>query len=133
MDFEYSDEQKLLSETLRKFLNTAYNFDARAKILAGPSGFSDDVWASLAEMGILGVPFDPEHGGFGGTSVDMMVVMEALGILIIRRIVNVFTTAPVSSVSAKRPSNCARTSICRRLSPLALWMVNGGDGGGVDD
>ncbi|HET7342877.1 MAG TPA: acyl-CoA dehydrogenase [Methylomirabilota bacterium] len=79
MDFEYSDEQKLLSETLRKFLNTGYGFDARAKIIAGPSGSSEDVWAVLAEMGILGVPFDAEHGGFGGTTVDMMVVMEALG------------------------------------------------------
>ena len=79
MDFEYSDEQKLLAETLRKFLNTGYGFDARAKIIAGSSGWSEDVWAVLAEMGILSVPFDTEHGGFGGTTVDMMVVMEALG------------------------------------------------------
>src|SRR5437870_13911707 len=79
MNFEYSDEQRLLSETLRKFLNTGYGFDARAKITASPVGYSEDVWAALAEMGILGVPFDAEHGGFGGTTVDMMVVMEALG------------------------------------------------------
>jgi alkylation response protein AidB-like acyl-CoA dehydrogenase len=79
MDFEYSDEQKLLSETLRRFLATGYNFDARAKIIASATGHSEDVWAALAEMGILGVPFDAEHGGFGGTTVDMMVVMEALG------------------------------------------------------
>jgi alkylation response protein AidB-like acyl-CoA dehydrogenase len=79
MDFEYSDEQKLLSETLRKFLNTGYGFDARAKIIASAAGISEDVWAALAEMGVLGVPFDPAHGGFGGTTVDMMVVMEALG------------------------------------------------------
>ena len=79
MNFEYSDEQRLLAETLRKFLNTGYGFDARAKIMAGPSGYSEDVWAVLAEMGILGVPFDAAHGGFGGTTIDMMVVMEAFG------------------------------------------------------
>src|SRR2546425_7965578 len=79
MNFEYSDEQRLLSETLRKFLNTGYGFDARAKMTATPAGFSEDVWAALAEMGILGVPFDEKFGGFGGTTVDMMVVMEALG------------------------------------------------------
>jgi alkylation response protein AidB-like acyl-CoA dehydrogenase len=79
MDFEYSEEQRLLSETLRKFLNTGYSFDARAKIMATQTGYSEDVWAALAEMGILGVPFAAEHGGFGGTTVDMMVVMEALG------------------------------------------------------
>jgi len=37
------------------------------------------VWAALAEMGVLGVPFAESHGGFGGNTVDMMVVMEALG------------------------------------------------------
>ena len=79
MDFEYSEEQRLFSETLRKFLNTGYGFDARAKIVATTAGFSEDVWSALAEMGILGVPFDAELGGFGGTTVDMMVVMEALG------------------------------------------------------
>jgi len=66
MDFEYSDEQRLFSETLRKFLNTGYGFDARAKIISSSAGFSEDVWAAMAEMGILGVPFDAEHGGFGG-------------------------------------------------------------------
>ena len=79
MDFEYSEEQRLFSETLRKFLGTGYSFDARGKIIASAAGFSDDVWAALAEMGILSVPFDAEHGGFGGSTVDMMVVMEALG------------------------------------------------------
>src|SRR5437879_6426648 len=69
MNFEYSDEQRLLSETLRKFLNTGYRFDARAKITATPAGFSEDVWAALAEMGILGVPFEEKFGGFGGTTV----------------------------------------------------------------
>jgi alkylation response protein AidB-like acyl-CoA dehydrogenase len=79
MDFNYSDEQRMLSETLRKFLNTGYTFDARAKIMTSAPGYSEDVWAALAEMGILGVPFAEEHGGFGGNAVDMMVVMEALG------------------------------------------------------
>ena len=79
MNFEYSEEQRLLSETLRKFLGTGYSFDARGKIIASPAGFSEDVWAALAEMGILGVPFEAEHGGFGGSTVDMLVVMEALG------------------------------------------------------
>ena len=79
MNFDYSDEQKLLSDTLRRFLNTGYNFDARAKITATATGSSDDVWAALAEMGVLGVPFPENVGGFGGTTVDMLVVMEALG------------------------------------------------------
>ncbi len=79
MDFEYTEEQRLLAETLRRFLATGYSFDARNKIIGSPAGYSEDVWAALAEMGVLGVPFDGEYGGFGGTTVDMMIVMEALG------------------------------------------------------
>jgi pimeloyl-CoA dehydrogenase small subunit len=79
MDFEYSEEQRLLAETLRRFLATGYSFDARAKIMASAGGHSEDVWAALAEMGVLGVPFDETHGGYGGSTVDMMIVMEALG------------------------------------------------------
>ena len=79
MDFEYSDEQRLLSDTLRKFLSTGYSFDARGKIVGAPSGVSEDVWAALAEMGILGVPFDAVYGGFGGSTIDLLIVFEALG------------------------------------------------------
>src|SRR5262249_24609247 len=44
-----------------------------------PRGWSEDVWAALAEMGLLGLPFPAEHDGFGGTAVDVMIVMEAIG------------------------------------------------------
>lgn len=79
MDFEYSDEQQLLADTLKRYLATDYGADARAKIVASPTGWSEAVWASLAELGLLGVPFAAEHGGYGGTAIDMMIVMEALG------------------------------------------------------
>jgi pimeloyl-CoA dehydrogenase small subunit len=79
MDFDYTDEQQLLADTLRRFLASDYSFDARAKIVASPEGWSPTVWAALAEMGLLGLPFAEEHGGFGGSAVDLMLVMEAMG------------------------------------------------------
>jgi alkylation response protein AidB-like acyl-CoA dehydrogenase len=79
MDFELSEEQTLLSDTLKRFVGTHYSFDARAKIIASQAGHSADVWAALAEMGVLGLPFPEAHGGFGGTTVDVMLVMEAIG------------------------------------------------------
>ena len=79
MNFELSEEQTLLAETIKRFVATHYNFDARAKIIASPAGHSEDVWAAIAEMGLLGLPFDEAHGGFGGTTVDVMLVMEAIG------------------------------------------------------
>ncbi|HEX2276086.1 MAG TPA: acyl-CoA dehydrogenase family protein, partial [Candidatus Tectomicrobia bacterium] len=62
-----------------RFLATHYTLDARAKIVASAAGYSEEVWAALADMGLLGVPFDPEYGGFGGNAVDVMIVMEAIG------------------------------------------------------
>jgi len=79
MNFDLSEEQQLLADTLKRYLTKEYTIDARAKIVASPTGISDTVWAALAEMGLLGVPFAEEHGGFGGTAVDVMLVMEAIG------------------------------------------------------
>ncbi|MGH8072367.1 MAG: acyl-CoA dehydrogenase family protein [Candidatus Entotheonellia bacterium] len=79
MNFDYSEEQRLLADTLKRFLASNYTLEARAKIIASAAGYSEDVWAAFAEMGLLGVPFDPEYGGFGGSAVDVMIVMEAIG------------------------------------------------------
>jgi len=79
MNFELSEEQTLLAETIKRFVATHYNFDARAKIMAQPSGWSTDVWAAIAEMGLLGLPFSEAQGGFGGSTIDVMLVMEAIG------------------------------------------------------
>jgi alkylation response protein AidB-like acyl-CoA dehydrogenase len=79
MNFDLSEEQQLLSDSLRKYLANDYSFDARSRIVASPAGWSEKVWMSLAEMGLLGLPFPEEHGGFGGAAVDVMLVMEALG------------------------------------------------------
>ena len=79
MNFELSDEQQLLADSLRKYLANDYSFDARTKIVASPTGWSEKTWAAFAEMGLLGIPFAEEHGGFGGNAIDLMSVMEVLG------------------------------------------------------
>jgi pimeloyl-CoA dehydrogenase small subunit len=79
MNFDLSEEQQLLADSLKRYLANEYSIDARAKIVASSTGWSETVWAAFAEMGLLGVPFAEEHGGFGGTAVDVMLVMEALG------------------------------------------------------
>jgi pimeloyl-CoA dehydrogenase small subunit len=79
MNFDLSEEQQLLADSLKRYLTNEYSIEARAKIVASSSGWSETVWAAFAEMGLLGVPFAEEHGGFGGTAVDVMLVMEAIG------------------------------------------------------
>src|SRR5215207_5331951 len=56
-----------------------YDFEARKRYAAGPDGWSRELWAQYAELGILGMPFGEAHGGFGGGAVETMIVMEAFG------------------------------------------------------
>src|SRR5258708_358695 len=79
MDFEYTEEQRLLRESLDRLLGDSYGFDKRKAYLAEPDGFSPAMWTQYAELGLLGLPFAEAHGGFGGTAVDVMIVMEAFG------------------------------------------------------
>nr|WP_047166205.1 acyl-CoA dehydrogenase family protein [Sphingomonas sp. Y57] len=79
MDFELTDEQKMLSETVTRFVAETYDFSKREHALRSADGWSREAWAALAEMGLLGLPFAEEDGGFGGSGVDMMLIMEALG------------------------------------------------------
>ncbi|HZM37286.1 MAG TPA: acyl-CoA dehydrogenase [Burkholderiales bacterium] len=78
MNFDYSEEQQLLADSVRRFLDKQYGFEDRKKIIAG-QGWSDEVWAKLAVMGLTGLPISPDYGGFGGGAVDLMSVMEAFG------------------------------------------------------
>jgi len=78
MNFDYNEEQQLLADSVRRFLEKSYDFETRKKIVAG-EGWSPQVWAIFAEMGLTGLPLPADHGGFGGGAVDLMGVMEAFG------------------------------------------------------
>ena len=79
MHFDYSEEQQLLADSVRRFLGKGYDFEARKKIVASAEGWSPETWATLAEMGVTGLPLPADAGGFGGGAVDLMGVMEAFG------------------------------------------------------
>lgn len=79
MDFDFSDEQRMLQDSVDRLLADRYGFQDRVKYLKAAEGFSRDVWAKYAELGILGLPFAEEDGGLGGGPVETMLVMESLG------------------------------------------------------
>lgn len=79
MDFSYSDEQQMLQDSVQKFVYSQYDFDTRRKIIATDTGYSPEYWSLFAELGWLTVPFKEQDGGFGGSAVDLMVVMEEFG------------------------------------------------------
>jgi pimeloyl-CoA dehydrogenase small subunit len=79
MDFDLSEEQRLLKESVDGLLTDSYDFDQRKKYMAEKGGWSKAVWSRLAEQGLLGLPFAEDDGGFGAGGVETMIVMEALG------------------------------------------------------
>jgi len=79
MDFSLTEEQQLLRDAIARFVANEYSFEERKGIVASPKGWGDKVWSKFAEMGLLGVPFAEAHGGFGGSGVDLMVVMQEFG------------------------------------------------------
>lgn len=79
MDFDLSDEQRLLKDSVDRFVAGRYDFETRKGVMKEAEGWSRSNWAAFAEQGLLGVPFAEEHGGFGGGPVETMLVMEAFG------------------------------------------------------
>src|SRR5271156_1259718 len=79
MDFDLSEEQRLLKDSVDGLLNDAYDFESRKKYGKEKGGWSKSVWNKLAEQGLLGLPFSEDDGGFGAGPIETMIVMEALG------------------------------------------------------
>jgi len=79
MNFDYNETQQLLAESVARFAQKDYDFETRKRIVHSDAGWSSEVWSTLAEMGLLGLPLPADHGGYGGGAVDLMSVMEAIG------------------------------------------------------
>jgi pimeloyl-CoA dehydrogenase small subunit len=79
MDFDLSEEQRLLQESLGRLLSDRYTFEQRQAFARSADGWSRELWAQYAELGLLGLPFAEPHGGSAGGPVETMLVMEAFG------------------------------------------------------
>jgi alkylation response protein AidB-like acyl-CoA dehydrogenase len=79
MNFDLTEEQQLLADSIRRFIANDYGFEARRRIVASADGYSAEVWNTMAEMGLLALPLPAEHDGFGGSAGDLMTVMDAIG------------------------------------------------------
>ncbi|MEO8081055.1 MAG: acyl-CoA dehydrogenase family protein [Caldimonas sp.] len=78
MDFDFSDDQEMLRESVRRWVEKSYGFEARRKTVAA-GGFSKEAWKGLADLGLLGLQVPEAEGGVGFGAVDAMVIMEELG------------------------------------------------------
>jgi pimeloyl-CoA dehydrogenase small subunit len=79
MDFELSEEQRLLKDSVERLTTQRYDFEARKKFMKESDGWSRALWQQYADLGLTALPFAEEHGGVGGGAVETMIVMEAFG------------------------------------------------------
>ncbi len=79
MDFNFTEEQEMVRDGLSRLVRENYDWETRRGAVESGTGWRPEIWAQLAELGILGMPFSEEDGGFGGGAVDAMVVMEEFG------------------------------------------------------
>ncbi len=79
MDFNYTDEQNALRDTLSRFIAKDYGFEQRRALAKTAEGFSREHWKQFADLGLLALPFPEDFGGLSGNAVDTMLVMEAFG------------------------------------------------------
>ena len=79
MNFNLTEEQSMIRDSISRFVQDNYAFDQRNATTALQHGFSADHWQQFAELGWLSIPFAEEFGGFGGGPVDTMVIMQEFG------------------------------------------------------
>ena len=79
MNFDFSEEQTMIKDSVSRFVREEYDFDTRRKIINSDEGMSREFWSMFAELGWLSVPFAEEYGGFGGAVEDIAAVMEEMG------------------------------------------------------
>lgn len=79
MDFSLNDDQKMLRDSVQRFVRGSYDFDQRRRRVKEITAVDADVWGQFAELGWLALPFAEEDGGLGFTPVETMILMEELG------------------------------------------------------
>jgi pimeloyl-CoA dehydrogenase small subunit len=80
MDFDLSDEQRQLKDSVERLLADAYgDLNQRKAYMKEPKGYSGKLWAQYADLGILAAPFAEEHGGLGQGLTETMIIAEAFG------------------------------------------------------
>src|SRR5881396_2194245 len=79
MNFEYTEDRRMLADTLDRFVKEQYSFEIRDRIAKSPRGYSAQLWQQFADLGAIAALFTEEHGGLGGAGFDVTVVFQALG------------------------------------------------------
>jgi len=123
MDFDLTDDQRLLSDSVAKLLAGTYSFEQRKALLKTPGGWSEALWNQFAELGLLGLPIAEEHGGFGGGPVDVMLLMQAFGRHLVLE--PYLATVVLGGTALKLAGDAAQQRSLRAASSSPLPIANG--------
>ncbi|MFM0328279.1 acyl-CoA dehydrogenase family protein [Paraburkholderia strydomiana] len=112
MNFQHTEDRRMLADTLNRFVSEQYRFETRDRIARSPQGFSPDLWSRFAELGIIGALFDEANGGFGGGGFDIAVVFESLGRGLV---VEPFLDTLIVGQAVARSGNAAQRAVLGEL------------------
>jgi len=79
MDFTFNEEQSLIQDQVDQFVQKEYDWETRQALSNSDLGFGEDNWKKFADLGWLGICVSEDSGGFGGSSIESMLIMEAFG------------------------------------------------------
>ena len=79
MDFDLNEEQIMLQDSARKFFEKEAPKPLIRELMHDEKGYSPEIWKKMADLGWMGLPFDEENGGYGGSFLDLAVILEETG------------------------------------------------------
>lgn len=79
MDFQFTEEQRLLHETLQRCLSDEATFDQRKRTLRSADGWSPALWSTLSGLGVPATVIDEGSGGLGGGAIELALVCQSAG------------------------------------------------------
>lgn len=147
MDFNYTDEQRMLDDALKRYLTEQYDPTTRQKIAYGPEGRSERHWRELADLGVIGALFPEDVGGFGGSAFDVQVVFDRLGAALVTepfldtlmagrtlmaagdttRLATLLDGSTIAAVADQEPDSHYESALVRTraVKTEAGWTLNG--------
>ncbi|MGF6654241.1 alkylation response protein AidB-like acyl-CoA dehydrogenase [Paraburkholderia youngii] len=123
MDFELSDEQRMLLESAQRFVQKSYTFEHRRKLASEQGGFSRDTWRTLGEMGWLGIAVPEEMGGLGFSPVESAIVAEQIGRALVLEPYAMCGVFPASLVTRCGREGQRETLLAEIVSGEAVYAV----------
>ncbi|MGF6441660.1 acyl-CoA dehydrogenase family protein [Paraburkholderia youngii] len=123
MDFELSDEQRMLLESAQRFVQKSYTFEHRRNLASKEGGFSRDTWRTLGEMGWLGIAVPEEMGGLGFSPVESAIVAEQIGRALVLEPYAMCGVFPASLVTRCGREGQRETLLAEIVSGEAVYAV----------